>query len=75
MPDDPFNHAANQLLNLATQLGGSSTLQRALVLDGLSILAGYLRDEEVRAAKRHATWSEIGRVFGVTFQAAQRRWG
>jgi hypothetical protein len=75
LTDDPLNDVAAKLLTLAAELGGSSPLQRARVLDGLSLLAGELRDDEVRAAKPHTTWSEIGRYFGVTQQAAQKRWG
>jgi hypothetical protein len=50
-------------------------LDRALIFDALSVMAGELRDADVRAAKPHTTWEQIGRAFGVTQQAASKRWG
>jgi len=72
--------AADRLVALADDIVARTTrfrsrLDRALVLDALAMLAGELRDEDVRVAKRSTTWASIGRAFGVSQQAASKRWG
>jgi hypothetical protein len=77
---DPIDFAVDRLIALADELVSlvsrhPSRLDRAAALDTLRMLTGELRDDEVRAAKRLTTWAEVGRAFGITQQAAQKRWG
>jgi hypothetical protein len=77
---DPLYVAADRLLALADELAHAtsphpSRLDRAVALDFIATLAGDLRDEDVRTVKPHSSWPLIGRAFGVTPQAACKRWG
>jgi hypothetical protein len=73
---DRFDTAAQALLELANALAGptASALDRALMLDALAALAGNLRDDQIRQAKRSHTWAQLGRAFGISQPAAWRRW-
>jgi hypothetical protein len=75
MDDD---HVLDDLLRLAEQgAGKSDTLAVAVELDRLAALcaaaAGALVREAV--ALRHVGWPAVGRAFGVSRQAAAKRFG
>lgn len=54
---------------------GVSALDRAVALDRIIELAGVLRDEQVRLARRRLSWVSVAKRFGVSRQAASKRWG
>jgi hypothetical protein len=75
-----FDEAEDLLLTIADHLVSQqyrhhSRLHRALVLDLLAGLAGDLRHDDVRSVRPALTWRQTGEAFGVTQQAASKRWG